>query len=526
VFKIILSLNKHDGVVNGSASYLLVFDDVQDFKKIRHFLPNNVRGRPSVLITSTNEIYDHDGYISKILHTPPFDQEESTTFLLHLLRDYDEDTEALKHISKMFDGLPLGLKAAGEYMSSNHCNCSEFLELQPFTHDSIKNLHIMWSMTVSKLTPDEARLLQCLTLLDADCIPVDLLESKIISKFYSSYEDKRVMIQARGRLSVCCLINFTKDNSAIFMYKCLQRKLFTDLKADKLSYAISLEIVLNLLLFKGSDPDITQIRNPQTWPEREKYVNHVRYLRKNCNDALSANLAELYCNLLYRYAYWYYETGQYRHGLIAIDEALRAASLSSQMDAKLLSLMHFTKGQIFNECNQPHKSLHSFKNAVRYFEPLYTMVDKWPTTYMSRLHSQLGNSLTGSGRFDEAQEHHKRAIEIAESSGGFTRRQLGILYANLGSCFLWKGDLDRAQSLLEMACMKYDRMLDCNSYALGNVYLMQGKVEDAIGKHYEALDMFAKGLGVTHHFTADSYHKIGSILALEWYEGKNLVEAV
>lgn len=147
-------------------------------------------------------------------------------------------------------------------------------------------------------------------------------------------------------------------------------------------------------------------------------------------------------------------------------------------------------------------------------------------TYLSRLHSCLGNALTTANRFSEAEICHQSAIMNAPKiDGPQSSTRMGSLYANLGSCLLWQGKYPQAEDLLRKALLRHDRGLECTMYALGNVYLRQGQLKRAFELHRKVLESFSTTLGHSHHTVADSCHKVGSIYALCDFECKDLHQA-
>ena len=52
-------------------------------------------------------------------------------------------------------------------------------------------------------------------------------------------------------------------------------------------------------------------------------------------------------------------------------------------------------------------------------------------------------------------------------------------------------------------------------YALGNVQIGRGKLEDAYHTHSQVLKLFKASLGIRHHRTADICHKLG------WHLNRN-----
>lgn len=192
----------------------------------------------------------------------------------------------------------------------------------------------------------------------------------------------------------------------------------------------------------------------------------------------------------------------------------------------MLSFIHFTHGEILNECNQPAKSLEQFERAIELFDSAETCPEasgaEFVLMYRSRAYSQFGNSLNGAGRFKESEHYHMEAIRLAHEIDTLSSIQKGYLHTNLGSCYLWAGEIDKAERLLRYVLHSYCANLDCTLYALANVSLRQGKFHEALVMHERACQLFRIALGDSHHFVADSLHKIGCIMSISEYANRDL----
>ena len=198
-------------------------------------------------------------------------------------------------------------------------------------------------------------------------------------------------------------------------------------------------------------------------------------------------------------------------------------------DTEILSLLAYVHGRLATETGQATLSVDLFSCALSHFKSIVDKKERdlseHEDVFLSRLYSCLGNGLTTINRFIEAELSHETALQIALKIDESPSTRLGVLYANLGSCLLWKGDLIQAERLLHKALLQHDRGLECNLYALGNVYLRQGRLNKALEVHREVLQILSKSVGPTHHCVADSCHKIGSIYSLNEFENKDLVQA-
>lgn len=138
-------------------------------------------------------------------------------------------------------------------------------------------------------------------------------------------------------------------------------------------------------------------------------------------------------------------------------------------------------------------------------------------------------SYTGTNRFDEAEKFLKKAIEIGRKPGPQTHSVMGDFLQCLGACYLWKGNLAEAEDVLCRAllerCGENNENRGGALYTLGNVYLQQRRYNKALRLHQQVLELYTKDLGNTHHWVADSCHKVGSILAIADFDGKDFVQA-
>lgn len=226
---------------------------------------------------------------------------------------------------------------------------------------------------------------------------------------------------------------------------------------------------------------------------------------------------------VYRY---YFETAQYDLGFEAIKEAEATISTGSSTDPTIHSFLYYTQGRLFHETNQPSQSIRSFSKAKHLLDSAGAdFLSSSDNNYMLIICSSLSTALVGAKRYNEAGKCHRDAIKFSEGIGNLSNRRLGTLYANLGSCLLWKGDFTQAEAVLQPALLQYGRNLECNLYALGNVYLAQNRYDKALDLHQEVLELSSSRLSHNHHCTADSCHKVGSIFTLKEFSRQNLGEA-
>ena len=227
---------------------------------------------------------------------------------------------------------------------------------------------------------------------------------------------------------------------------------------------------------------------------------------------------------------YFFEVGEYQRGFDQVNIAELAIEQYGVTDPDTLSKLFYVHGRLATETSQPHLSVRLFERALRHFRPPGAVDEVYSSdsgsTYLSRLYSCLGNALTAANCFGEAEAYHHKALNNAPKiEGPQSSTRIGSLHANLGSCLLWQGKYAEAEDILRKALLRHDRGLECAMYALGNVYLRQGQLNQAFETHQKVLESFSTTLGPSHHTVADSCHKVGCIYALSDFEHRNLHQA-
>jgi tetratricopeptide (TPR) repeat protein len=139
--------------------WLLIFDDVNKYEEIAHFLPD---GGGHIIITSRNR-----NWPSKfIVHPIDVMTEQDATALVKVLlrKDMDaEELQAAKALSKSLGFLPLALAQAGSYIQQNQMTIVEYLdiykkyELKLLTEDTLpegshsRTIAVTWNVTLDAI---------------------------------------------------------------------------------------------------------------------------------------------------------------------------------------------------------------------------------------------------------------------------------------------------------------------------------------------------------------------------------------
>ena len=113
-------------------SWLLIFDNVERWELLAHYLPVNLPAtRGSVLVTTQMEDMTKLGTSSVFVQ--PFTTDEGAAMLLDRIQEEssgkDPDIKSAKEISILVGGLPVALANVAGYINYTHCALAELLEL-------------------------------------------------------------------------------------------------------------------------------------------------------------------------------------------------------------------------------------------------------------------------------------------------------------------------------------------------------------------------------------------------------------
>ena len=121
--------------------WLLVFDDVEDFDLLEHYMPRCDRG--SILITSRNPASKYFcGDRGVELHRMTDD--DAIQLLRSHLPDhlYDKEEDLLRTFScQTLGALPLAIKLAALYMLEHQCSLKEYINLMHQGRDTVEKMH-------------------------------------------------------------------------------------------------------------------------------------------------------------------------------------------------------------------------------------------------------------------------------------------------------------------------------------------------------------------------------------------------
>ena len=545
--------------------WLIVFDNADDVSLLQPYWPSSRHG--CIIITSRNSFTGRGEFASEGLKITAFEEDEGADFLLSFLDHLPDlskaDLDAAKLISRHFDGLPLALRQAASFMRHRKCPPCEFLDNYSQCKAEVESMKIpgytktvvdVWEMSLSVLPQDSLDMLDLLAVLDPDVIPAGLFRKfghhSPLSAFLE--DDKRYM-NARASLADQSLIDVNIIEESISLHRFFQDATFQHLKVQESRLREVFCAVTEMVDHAIPQDDYLSMKHPDIWKAVETYLAHAEklYIRLRYSPDLPAlptsTLLDIYCKIagyeptlrllpkrslmkhvFYRY---YYETAQYT----LCESTLKDASwivehATSPINRRILSQTYYYHGRMCQEVNRTADAIRDFKKAVELVEEAaLTQPALLESTYLAILYENIGMSCTGAEKYDEAEKYLRLCIAIGSKHGAATHVVLGDFMQCLGACYFWRkgpGDLARAEDILQRALLQLCGANNENRggalYTLGNVFLKQGRYPEALEKHKEVLKLYIDDCGAEHQWVADSLHKVGSILAIADFEGRDL----
>jgi len=278
----------HEGEdVQEKASWLLVFDGVEDGEVLNGFWPYN--GPGSVLITSRNP-YSW----SASLELKPFNISEATHYLFRVVgkeQSSGHEVAAATTISNRLGGLPLALSQIGSIVASKNISFATFLDSEDESPQAIFD----WDPPNDSASPRNyqstlasvwafdslekgAVLVTIIAMLDADAIPESLFTSP-------STEDsselvhavKRNYVAARAELLARSLITSNKGVKQLSVHRLVQEGARARLSPSEMrAYFLACVELVNA---RWTFQELTCRHGVDRWKNCEELFPHIQRLR-------------------------------------------------------------------------------------------------------------------------------------------------------------------------------------------------------------------------------------------------------
>ncbi|KAG4438253.1 hypothetical protein IFR05_006281 [Cadophora sp. M221] len=519
-------------------SFLVVFDNADDPSILHHYWPNSVQG--SVIITSRNPRTREEGFAQSGVRLKEFDEEQGARFIISLLHggrpSTKEELKVARDISRHFGGLPLALRQAASFMKNKRCPLDQFTVIYEKNLNEVDGFRIpgyhktvvdVWTMSLSTLSERSRILLDIAALFDPDSIPVGIFHASDVKHHYGDFlHDPLHVLTAVEGLANQSLVDHYMDSKFLNLHRFFQEATFRQLSENEGRFEDIVQLAIELIhkFFPGDD--FSSVRQPKRWPMIETLLSHVQSLYSRCLDKVSEHGAEMLLTCLAKILNYGFESAQYNIGERAFRKAQNLLKKITSPDQHLVSQLYFYQCRLCLEESRSQDALEAIEIA---HEHMLLAADKDPsvleTTLYIRILSNLGVANLAVERFSESEKFHKLAISRCSELGMQEQCSMGNLTQNLASCYLWSGNLEKAEETISLALSQTNKNREGAQYTHGNLMLRLKRYDEALALHKEVLQTYLSDLGPEHPTTADSWHKIGRIFTIGGCSSRNAKEA-
>ncbi|KAL4860970.1 hypothetical protein BDV12DRAFT_204504 [Aspergillus spectabilis] len=521
-----------------TGTILIVFDNADNPAILSSYWPKAPQG--SIIITSNNPTTREEGFAENGIALREFSDETGSQFLVSLLgapATLTQDELAATHtLSRQYGGLPLALRQAASFMRNKRCTPTQFSRLYETRFAEIDSLQLpnypktvvnVWNMSLSTLSEDSLVILDIAALLDPDSVPTEMFyQSKVDHSRGKFMTNEMRVLGALEGLAKQSLVEINTAERSLNIHRFFQLATFRRLNQDRERFLGVIRLAAGVVRGFLPHDDFTAVREPSSWNRVQRVINHILSLHEKTQGVISEDGSRVLLDSLADLINYGYQTGQYNLGEAAFRKAQNLIKHIPNPDHSLLSVMYFHYTRMTTEDGQLREALSSIQLSRFHAEQAakHNPSTRKTPLYL-RIISNQGVAHTAVEKFVESERFHLEAIATCVEHGLEELCSLGNLTQNLGSCYLWMGDLERAQRTLELALTQPNRNREGAMYTMGNLLLRLKRYEEGLELHKEVLQIYMDTLGPEHLITADSWYKLGCIFSIDDFEGMDRTEA-
>jgi CHAT domain-containing protein/Tfp pilus assembly protein PilF len=184
-------------------------------------------------------------------------------------------------------------------------------------------------------------------------------------------------------------------------------------------------------------------------------------------------------------------------------------------DTMLIGILHSLGHAYMYEYNIS-KTLQHYNRAMKIIQENFGLDD----IRMAAFLKNLGGWLRVCCRFDQAEKYLNRDLQISLAFYDSNHISLVTTYRQLGVLFYRKGEYGKAMEYLEKARdihignSRFDANLGYIMNNMGNIYLAQGKYEDAEAAYVQAFELRLKSEDFTNPHLGEPLNSLGNLHAI------------
>ncbi|KAB8269436.1 hypothetical protein BDV30DRAFT_242362 [Aspergillus minisclerotigenes] len=503
-------------------------------------------GHGSILVTSQNPSSEYS-LAHRGAKVEPFSEQESLQLLDTSLGRYlgRFDKEPATRLARALGCHPLALTQIASFILQSSSTIAAVLEMFKEHEEAQKLLDMehgsLWysdtvaaafKLSISRLNENTRRTMGVLCFFDPDSIPEELLIPKANShhnqllSYLSSPLNRGVLVKDLRRFS---LINKNMETQILAIHRLVQEVVFKQLRRDRGHRKISFETALQLLRGKFPLHSLSRDHMTEAWPQCEIYLPHVLAFHENYRRLAhegGLDISSEFIELMYSCAWYLCERGRFELSNPLIKTVKDEYQKISLQDHGLLWADICTV-QLFE-----HNEMSQMDDAERVASEALNIREKAVQSgLLDEYHPNRANGFMNLGVVianrdaQYAIRLHQKALDIRCGSDKYTDHQihgLSLNYLNIGRCFWMTGDLAQAEASFQNCLTMIKKREEMRGHrfivsawaywALGNIAIDKGDIENALGLHTQSMILTQEILGFTHLKTAACFHEVACLL--------------
>ena len=479
----------------------------------------------AILVTTRTKIVGQKMARSRcLIKVLPMNKEESVELFRKQFQGERLDTNKLGEVTRELEGLPLALSQAAAFIQMNSITFDAYLKLYkendemktkllserfeaPGRDLEVPNPVIATFMIsfehIKRTTPQAARILSLMALLDRQGIPKPLIQGEAV--------DQMELVKALGTLKAFSLISSNEADDIFDMHRLvhLATRNWLRLSSEFDSWAI---FCLKLMSKEFPSGEYG------TMDTCELYLPHARAALSykqlsSANDVYQAHLT-------YRMSRYLQHRGHYNAANTLAEQALALCEkiLGKEHPDTLASMSNLagvldSQGK-YGEAEEMNQQTLELRERVLGKEHPDTL------TSMSNLAGVLGRQ----GKYGEAEEMHQQTLELRERVLGKEHPDTLTSMSNLAGVLGWQGKYGEAEEMHQQTLELCERVLGkehpdtlTSMRHLAGVLGWQGKYGEAEEMHQQTLELCERVLGKEHPDTLASMNNLAGVLC---WQGK------
>ncbi len=526
-------------------SWLLIFDNVDNLASIKPFWPS--AGHGSIIVTAKNpEVIT--SLVQKSIHLKPFSESDGAKFLLSRLSDPSAQDESLATvIAKKLGGLPIALSHVAGFIEATSCTFEEVLDMYSYradaelvdydsseiTFDYEQSYDTMWKVSLESLGEEATQLLEMLALLDPDGIPEGLLrdQGRAINEKPRILSEPAKYRKGVSQLRRHSLIEKDVRLHTLSIHRLVQEATIRDWEISKLQYVFN---AASECVSQCFPRQIGGASMSKDWEKCAKYTPHLLSLARHYQYAEPPLERSLdFAEVLSHCAWYLYEQGQ-------LDAAFHILLLARDTCNSVLERQpHLITAHVYNNLSAMYMVQGKRQECADTSLLVCTIREQLlgpDHVHVAQALANYATDLNALDRLEDADEIYKKALRIHElpQNSDTEPELLGQLLSNAGRCWARMGRYEEAENALKKAIELRRQSLGVHNataisyYGLGNTLLAQGQLDEAMRYHQVCLDMRREldsttyWLGVSCHKLAVLHHRKGQdVLTADTRKGQN-----